>query len=139
MISSVISALSKKRSDPESLTHGPPRPPIHGNCGWNSATQTNRPMVPTNPDPLPYLQVFGQGHRDGRLSSFNKPVRASTVADEIRMVGQTYKQLGTRDIRLDKSTGQLSFCLHRRLEATRNKTRQQQELSQSPFSSCTTQ
>jgi hypothetical protein len=33
------------------------------------------------------------------------------------MVGQTYKQLGTRDLRLDKSTGQLDFRLTRQLRA----------------------
>jgi hypothetical protein len=75
------------------------------------------PRFPTNPDPVPYLQVFGQRLRDGRLSPGNRPVRASTVADTIRMVGQTYKQLGTRDIRLDKTTGQLDFRLQRQLKA----------------------
>jgi hypothetical protein len=41
MISLVTWALSKKRSKPELLLHGPPKPRIHGNCGWNSATPTN--------------------------------------------------------------------------------------------------
>jgi hypothetical protein len=55
--------------------------------------------------------VFAQRYRDGRLSPGKQPVRDSTVADAIRMVGQTYKQLGTRDFRLDKSIGQLDFRL----------------------------
>jgi hypothetical protein len=43
--------------------------------------------------------------------------RASTVADALRMVGQKYVQLGTRDFLLDKFTGQLDIRLQRHLRA----------------------
>jgi hypothetical protein len=46
-----------------------------------------------------------------------QPVRAETVADAIRVVGQKYKQLGSRDFRLDRFTGQLDFRLQRQLQS----------------------
>jgi hypothetical protein len=39
-ISNVITALCRKRSEPESLHPGPTKPPILGNCGWTSALHT---------------------------------------------------------------------------------------------------
>jgi hypothetical protein len=75
------------------------------------------PWFLSNFDPLPFLQVFGQRYRQGRFSPCNQPVRAGTVADSIRMMGQTYRQLGTRDFRLDKFTGQFDFRLQRQLKA----------------------
>lgn len=76
-------------------------------------THNINPWFPTTSDPLPYLQIFGQRYREGKLTPGNHPVRAGTTADAIRMVGQTYKQLGSRDFRLDRFTGQLDFRLQR--------------------------
>jgi hypothetical protein len=80
-------------------------------------THNINPWFPNTPDPLPYLQVFGQRYREGRLAPGNHPVRADTVADAMRMVGQSYKQLGLRDFRLDTFTGQIDFRLQRQLRA----------------------
>jgi hypothetical protein len=115
MISSVTFALFKKRSKPELLPHGPPKPPIHGNCGWNSVTSTNS----THGSRPTQTQYHTSKYSDNALETADspKPVRASTVADTIRMVGQTYMQLGTRDIRLDKLTGQSDFRLQRQPKA----------------------
>jgi hypothetical protein len=40
MISSAITALYKKRSNPESFPPAPRKPPLRGNCGWVSAQHT---------------------------------------------------------------------------------------------------
>ena len=47
-------------------------------------------------DPIPYLQIFAQWYRDGRLAKNGQPVRARTVEDAIRAVGQTMAAWGPR-------------------------------------------
>jgi hypothetical protein len=75
------------------------------------------PWFTDQDDPIPYLQVFGQRYRDGRLAPGQKPVRSRTVADALCLVGQTYKLLGARDHRLDHYTGQIDFRLQRQFRA----------------------
>jgi hypothetical protein len=75
---------------------------------------------PSNSDPLPFLQVFGRRYGEGRFSYGNQPVRASTVADAIRMVGRRYQQLGTRDFQVGRFSGQLDFRLQRQVKAFEN-------------------
>jgi hypothetical protein len=75
------------------------------------------PWFTDQEDPIPYLQVFGQRYRDGRLAPGQKPVRSRTVADALCLVGQTYKLLGARDHRLDHHTGQIDFRLQRQFRA----------------------
>jgi hypothetical protein len=58
------------------------------------------PLLETCPDPIPYLQVFAQRYRDGRLAKDGKPVRARTVEDALRAVGQTMASFGATDKRL---------------------------------------
>lgn len=51
-------------------------------------------------DAIPYLQVFAQRYRDGRLAKGGQPVTARTVEDAIRAIGQTMASMGAEDKRL---------------------------------------
>ncbi|KAI2499708.1 hypothetical protein MHU86_14789 [Fragilaria crotonensis] len=61
-------------------------------------------------DPVPLLQIFAQRLRDGTIAPGRKPVRARTVEDALRAVGQAYAGMGALDPRLS-SHGQLDFRL----------------------------
>jgi hypothetical protein len=51
------------------------------------------------------LQVFGEGYRDGRLAPRHNPVKARTVEDGLRAVGQAHARLGGPDPRKDSHGG----------------------------------
>lgn len=55
------------------------------------------PLLNTVPDPIHYLMVFAVRYRDGRLAKDGYSVRAWTVEDAIRAVGQTMASLGSKD------------------------------------------
>jgi len=57
-------------------------------------------LLATVPDPIPYLQVFAQRYRDGRLAKNGFPVRSRSVEDALRAIGQTMASLGSTDRRL---------------------------------------
>ena len=59
------------------------------------------PLLQAVTDPIPYLQVFAQRYRDGRLAKNGQPVRARTVEDALRAVGQTMASMGAKDHRLE--------------------------------------
>ena len=63
---------------------------------------------------VPHLQVFARRIRDGRLSSSRRAVRADTVANALRNVGQTHARLGSLDIQNDP-TGRVDLRLSRQL------------------------
>jgi hypothetical protein len=58
------------------------------------------PLLATIPDPIPYLQVFAQRYRDGRLAKNGFPVRSRSVEDALRAIGQTMASMGATDRRL---------------------------------------
>jgi hypothetical protein len=58
------------------------------------------PLLEGAPDPIPYLMVFGERVRDGRLAKSGQPVRHRTVEDALRAVGQTMASMGSTDKRL---------------------------------------
>lgn len=72
------------------------------------------PLLATVTDPIPYLQVFGQRYRDGRLAKDGKPVYARTVEDALRQIGQTMASLGAKDHRLI-GPKQIDFRLSRQI------------------------
>ena len=72
------------------------------------------PEFAENEDPIPYLQVFAHRYRNGRIQPSGKSVRSGTVQSALRHVGQAYKSMGTRDIRLD-ATGNTDFRLARQI------------------------
>ena len=51
-------------------------------------------------DTVPYIQVFGQRYRDGRIAPRGQPVAAGTVSDAMRSVGQELARMGAPDPRL---------------------------------------
>jgi hypothetical protein len=52
------------------------------------------PYLRTWTDPIPILQVFGERYRDGRLPPLKKSVKARTVEEALRAVGQAHARLG---------------------------------------------
>lgn len=72
------------------------------------------PLLQDIQEPIVLLQIFAQRVRDGRATARGKPVRASTVGDTIRHIGQTFTMLGAPDPRLD-SHGHLDTRLRRQL------------------------
>ncbi|KAI2491522.1 hypothetical protein MHU86_23050 [Fragilaria crotonensis] len=61
-------------------------------------------------DPIPLLQLFAHRYRSGTVAPGRRPVRARTVEDAIRAVGQAYTGMGAPDPRLN-SHGHLDFRL----------------------------
>jgi hypothetical protein len=55
------------------------------------------PFLEALSDPIPYLQVFAQRYRDGRLSKSTLSVRSCTVEQALRDIGQTPASLGAPD------------------------------------------
>ena len=68
----------------------------------------------TSTNLIPYLQVFARRIRDGRLSSSHRSVRADTVSNALRNVGQAYARLGTPDVRNDV-TGRIDIRIARQI------------------------
>jgi hypothetical protein len=67
-------------------------------------------------DPVPIIQVFGQRYRDGRIAPRKHAVKAGTVEDAIRAVGQTFARVGSTDIRKD-ANGEIDFRIRRQLRS----------------------
>src|SRR6476620_10313747 len=72
------------------------------------------PLLPHCTDPIPYLQVFAQQWRSGKLAPRGQPVQCGSVDEALRSVGQTFASLGAHDIRFN-SFGKLDFRLARQL------------------------
>jgi hypothetical protein len=62
------------------------------------------------------LQVFGERYRDVWLVPFHKPVKARTVEDGLRAVGQAHARLGAPDLRKDLHGG-IYFRIQRQIKA----------------------
>jgi hypothetical protein len=73
------------------------------------------PFLKTWADPVPILQVFGEWYRDGRLAPLKNPVKARTVEDAIRAVGQAHARLGGPDPRRD-TFGGIDFRIQRQIK-----------------------
>jgi hypothetical protein len=71
-------------------------------------------LLQTHNDPVPALQLFASHYRSGSASPSKRPVRARTVEQALRSVGQTLAGMGHHDPRLT-STGALDFRLQRQL------------------------
>jgi hypothetical protein len=72
------------------------------------------PGLANIPDPVPFLQVFVQRYRDGRIAPSSRAVRARTVEDAARHIGQTFAGMGAPDPRLN-TFGRLDFRIQRQL------------------------
>lgn len=73
------------------------------------------PLLESVPDAIPYLQVFAQRYRDGRIAKDGKPVRSRTVEDALRAIGQTMASMGSTDKRL-VGPRRVEYRLHQLLE-----------------------
>jgi hypothetical protein len=65
-------------------------------------------------DPIPWLLLFQNRWRDGRLAPKGQPVVARTAEDGTRQVGQRFAILGTSDPRLNQH-GKLDLRLQRQI------------------------
>lgn len=61
------------------------------------------PWFTDGADPIPYLLVYAQRYRDGRLTSSGRPVRAGTVSDSIQSIGQAYQWVGAEPPHKDRT------------------------------------
>ena len=85
--------------------------------GWNkwvkfTASLGLDPYLETFEDKVPLLQIFAQRVRTGELAAKGDPIRARSVEDYVRFVGQTFASVGTSDPRLNTS-GKQDFRLTR--------------------------
>lgn len=85
---------------------------------WQEFCNTHNfdPFLRNFSDAVPILQVFGQQYRDGRIAPSKDTVRARTVEDALRAVGQTMAALGAKDIRRD-SSGRIDFRIQRQISS----------------------
>ena len=67
-------------------------------------------------DPIPFINVFAQRYRDGRLSPSGKSVTASWISTVLCSVGQTFKRMGARDPRKDR-TGDIDYRISQQLRS----------------------
>ena len=74
------------------------------------------PFLQAFPDKIPFLQVFAQRVHSGELAASGNPIRARSVEDYIRMVGQTFLHVGSNDPRLN-SAHLIDFRLQRTIAA----------------------
>ncbi len=74
------------------------------------------PFLQAFPDKIPFLQVFAQQVHSGELAASGNPIRARSVEDYIRMVGQTFLHVGSDDPRLN-SAHLIDFRLQRTIAA----------------------
>jgi hypothetical protein len=62
------------------------------------------------------LQVFGQRYRDGRIALRHNAVRAGTVEDALRAIGQAFVRVGSPDARKN-IYGDIDFRIQRQIRA----------------------
>jgi hypothetical protein len=90
------------------------------------------PLMQAVPDAIPYLMVFAQRYRDGKLAKSGQPVRARTVEDTVRSIGQTMAMLGANDCRYAAS-GKLDLRLTRQLKGFGKTDPQPTRVKPAPF------
>jgi hypothetical protein len=67
-------------------------------------------------DPVPIIQVFGERYRDGILPPLKNAVKARTVEDALRAIGQAHAILGAPDPRKDLHGG-IYFRIQRQISS----------------------
>ena len=90
-----------------SATAGNPRRGVSRKNKWDlwvafcSAYGVDDPCLPGVLDKLPLLMCFALQYRDGRLAPQGAAVKSRTAEDAVRLVGQTFTQLGLPDPRFN--------------------------------------
>ena len=72
------------------------------------------PFLPDFHDPVPVLQVFTTRLRRGQIAPRQNPIRARSVEDYLRTVGQEFASMGAPDPRIILQ-GNIDFRLQRQL------------------------
>ena len=70
------------------------------------------PLLEAFEDKVSVLQIFAERIRTGELAPNGCPIRARSVEDYVRFIGQTFLHMGAKDLRLD-SSGNMDFRLKR--------------------------
>ena len=73
------------------------------------------PMLDDVVDSIPILQVFASRWRTGQIAPLGKSVRARTVENALRAIGQTMASVGAADRRLTPN-GQISYRLQQQIK-----------------------
>ena len=73
------------------------------------------PMLDDVVDPIPFLQVFAARWRSGEIAPRGEPVRARTVENALRAIGQTMASVGAEDRRLNLS-GKIEYRVQQQLK-----------------------
>lgn len=74
------------------------------------------PFLQAFTDKVPFLQVFAQRIRTGELAPNGNPIRARSVEDYVRFVGQTFLHMGANDPRIN-TAGNIDFRIQRTIAA----------------------
>lgn len=74
------------------------------------------PLLSTIKDPTIFLQIYARQYRTGSLPHQWKAVRAPTVKDALRSIGQAFASVGAPDPRKD-AIGKIDFRLTRQLRS----------------------
>jgi hypothetical protein len=74
------------------------------------------PYLRTWADTVPILQVFGKRYRDGRMAPLKNPVKARTVENALRPVGQAHARLGGADPR-KYTFGGIDFIIQQQIKS----------------------
>ena len=68
-------------------------------------------------DPLPFLQVFANRYRQGRIAPSGKRVTANWVSNVLLSVGQKFKRMGSPDPRISPYDGKFDYRLVQQLRS----------------------
>ena len=71
------------------------------------------PFLSNIEDPVPFLTVFAQQYRDGRLAPSQRTVSSKYVSDVVCSIGQAFMRLGSPDPRICAIDGEIDFRLRR--------------------------
>ena len=91
------------------------------------------PFLLDKEDPVPYLEVFGQRLRDGRLAPSGRQIRSATVSDYLTSVGQRFSNMGADDPRMNKY-GRLDFRLARQKRSWKKRDKPSRRVKPMPIS-----
>jgi hypothetical protein len=73
------------------------------------------PMLFHVDDPIPFLQVFAERWRTGKIAPREKSVKSRTVEAALRAIGQTMASVGANDIRLTPQ-GKIQYRIQQQLK-----------------------
>ena len=76
---------------------------------WNTYCKSFNqcPTLATLDDPFPFLSCYAYGYRCGDLAPNGSSVKSRTAEEAIRLIGQTLKDMGHWDPRINRKTNKM--------------------------------